>query len=198
MLDDLINGFVGYLSKGNMIDMQEEYLKKQFEMQQSYYKAQKQRSDSLFNRNYYRGYLELPGARNLMKQVREQLEEQTRALRSSAASTGATPQAIVAAQKNNNRILNSAVGTLAEQGERNREQAYMAYQTRSNQLDDYMHKAEMDNFMKKTSLELQSKQNLYSFLQPTVNQFVQGMTPAVDILKSYIGDSISQSRGNRE
>ena len=74
----------------------------------------------------------------------------------------------------------------------------MAYQTRSNQLDDYMHKAEMDNFMKKTSLELQSKQNLYSFLQPTVNQFVQGMTPAVDILKSYIRDSISQSRGNRE
>lgn len=102
-----------------------------------HYNQQMDNATSAFNRSYYRNYLDNSNARNMLKRVREQLNEQTKAMRNTAVVTGATPEATIAAQKNNNRVLDSVVGTLANIDANAKSRAESVYEARKQQLDNF-------------------------------------------------------------
>ena len=137
-LMDFAAPIISFVSQQNEYNRQLDMAKQRQDMMNGYYQRQMDNVTSEFNRNYYRNYLDNANARNMLKQVREQLGEQSKAARNRAAVTGATGEAVAAVQKYNNRALDNVVGSLAAAEETGRESAASLYDTQRQQLDNLM------------------------------------------------------------
>ena len=121
-------------------------------------------ASNLFNRRYYTNYLDTPTAQNMLKQVREQLGDQSRAMRNQRVVTGATGESLAALQKNNNRVMDSAVGTLATADVNMKERALQDYAQAREKADDMMFKVELDGVMRENVQQNKSDENNRNYL----------------------------------
>lgn len=121
-------------------------------------------ASNLFNRRYYTNYLDTPTAQNMLKQVREQLGDQSRAMRNQRVVTGATGESLAALQKNNNRLIDSAVGTLATADMNMKERALQDYAQAREKADDMMFKVELDGLMRENVQQNKSDENNRNYL----------------------------------
>lgn len=167
-MENLVNQIVGIFANKYAIESDRKRNDAMYRMQRDFYDKQMQKNTSLFNRTYYRNYLDTPAARNVLKQVREQLDDRTKALRNHAVVTGATPEALAAVQKSNNKLLDSAVGRLAEVGERGKEKLLFNYENKRNTLDEYMHNATMKHMMTDWEIDNRRMKQNISLLQPAI------------------------------
>ena len=176
MLNYLLGSTLGMLSQNVALGHQNDYLDKQLDMQQKYVKEQLNNATSLFNRNYYRNFLEAPSARNMLKRVQEQLNEQSRALRNTAVVTGATGQNIAAVQKANNKALDEVIGTLASADAQNKERHLLNYENTRNKLNEYLHGGMMNYYNQKMKLQGDAYSGLNSFLSPYLQKSLNSMS----------------------
>lgn len=121
-------------------------------------------ASNLFNRRYYTNYLDTPTAQNMLKQVREQLGDQSRAMRNQRVVTGATGESLAALQKNNNRVMDSTVGTLATADMNMKERALQDYAQAREKADDMMFKVELDGVMRENVQQNKSDENNRNYL----------------------------------
>lgn len=129
---------ISFLSEQDGYNRQMDMARLRQNMMSNLYQRQMDNATTAFNRNYYRNYLDSANARNMLKRVREQLGEQTKAARRQAAVTGATGEAVAAVQKNNNRVIDSVTGSMAAADEANKERAASLYDNQRMQLDNMM------------------------------------------------------------
>ena len=160
---------------------EEEYLDKYKELNQEYYDKQMLHATNLFNRNYYRNYLDTPTAQRMLKQVREQLGEQTRSLRNTSTVMGLTGESMAAMQKNNNKTIDNVVSSLATTDERQKEAALHNYENVRSKLDDFLFNVRKDDMTKRNALNekfIANKEGAYMPLLHGVLDFVGDIADA--------------------
>ena len=136
---------------------------------------------NLFNRNYYRNYLDTPTAQRMLKQVREQLGEQTRSLRNTSTVMGLTGESMAAMQKNNNKAIDNVVISLATTDERQKEAALHNYENVRSKLDDFLFNVRKDDMTKRNALNekfIANKEGAYMPLLHGVLDFVGDIADA--------------------
>ena len=160
---------------------EEEYLDKYKELNQEYYDKQMLHATNLFNRNYYRNYLDTPTAQRMLKQVREQLGEQTRSLRNTSTVMGLTGESMAAMQKNNNKAIDNVVISLATTDERQKEAALHNYENVRSKLDDFLFNVRKEDMTKRNALNekfIANKEGAYIPLLHGVLDFVGDIADA--------------------
>lgn len=112
MIGEAILGTVGGLASGIYGGIKSAKAAKE---QQRLIDEQERKNDAWYNRNYYQNYLDSTEAQAAMKRVENTLKKQNQEARATAAITGATPEAAVAQQQENNEILDNTATGLAAQ-----------------------------------------------------------------------------------
>lgn len=165
MWKTFLNATSNLASQGVSLYKKNQMLDKQWDLQNDYVKNQLNNATSMFNREYYKNYLDTPSAQNMLKRVREQLDEQNRAMRNTAVLTGATPQAMAARQRVDNKALDGAVSTLATADAQNKQHILDNYEKRRNQLNDYLQGGAMNYYKQKMNLESERNTGLSQFIK---------------------------------
>lgn len=150
-----LSSYMGNKATQNQRDYSEMYKR----LARQYRNNQLASAANLFNRRYYTNYLDTPTAQNMLKQVREQLGDQSRAMRNQRVVTGATGESLAALQKNNNRVMDSAVGTLAATDMGVKERAMQDYARTREKADDMMLKVELDGMMRENTQQNKKDEN---------------------------------------
>ena len=158
-----VQPFFSFVAQQNDFNRQTQMSEGRYNVLMQHYQQQMNDATSAFNRSYYRNYLDNSNARNMLKRVREQLGEQTKAMRNAAVVTGATPEAAAAVQKNNNRVLDSVVGTLANIDADAKVRAENAYEERKRELGDFRLGAAVNRYNEQSAIELARKRNENNF-----------------------------------
>lgn len=157
---------------------QERYLDKYKELNQEYYNKQMQHVTNMFNRNYYRNYLDTPTAQRMLKQLREQLGEQTRTMRNTSTVMGLTGESMAAMQKNNNKVIDNVMGSLATADVQQKEAALYNYENVRSKLDDFIFNMRLDDMRMRNELnegKIANKQSGYVSLLNGIADYVGGM-----------------------
>lgn len=162
-------------------------------MMNELYQRQMDNATTAFNRNYYRNYLDNANSRNMLKRVREQLGEQTKAARNRAVATGATGEAVAAVQKYNNRTLDNVVGSLAAAEEANKEKAASLYDAQRQQLDNMMTSSTMKYFEDTSALSKAMSDNRQQLLMGFGSQYMKRLE---DYLKGESEDDAWPGQAN--
>lgn len=181
MFKKLIDNAATYFIKSKVQDRKQDYIDKIYNMHKKNYDAQMADATSLFNRSYYRNYLESPTAQNMLKQVREQMDRRSKSLRNSAAVMGYTPESVAIMQQNNNRSLDSILGNLARTDEASKERALYAYDNKRSKLNEYMYAAKFN--------KLQSD---YEINESRVGNRLEFWAPIYDSLTTLINDQLKK------
>ncbi len=164
---------ISFLSEQKEYNRQMDMAKLRHNMMNELYQRQMDNATTAFNRNYYRNYLDNANSRNMLKRVREQLGEQTKAARNRAVATGATGEAVAAVQKYNNRTLDNVVGSLAAAEEANKEKAASLYDAQRQQLDNMMTSSTMKYFEDTSALSKAMSDNRQQLLMGFGSQYMK-------------------------
>lgn len=173
MLTDFLQRLGGYGITDWSLNRQKEFLNKSEALDKEYYDKQMKQATNLFNRNYYRNYLDTPTAQHLLKQLREQLGEQTRSMRNTATAMGLTGQSMAAIQKNNNATIDGVVGRLATADVQEKERALQTYDNVRSKLDAFLFDRSKDYMTKRFELKEQRINNLLGLITPTLDSLVK-------------------------
>lgn len=114
-------------------------------------KQSAQKLDNMFNREYYQNYLDRSDSQNLLSNMRDQLSQQSKQLRNTAAVTGATPEATVAAQKYQTEALGKAAGAIAANGASWKSSLLNSYLSARGNINNRI--ADVQNARNRTNLE---------------------------------------------
>lgn len=142
-----------------------------YDMHKKNYEKRMSEATSLFDRRYYRNYLDTPTARNMLKQVQEQMKSRSEAMRRSAAVMGYTPESLAINQKSNIEALDRMMGNLAQADVAAKEQASYNYEARRNQLNDYLFNAEVDKRKAAYEQEVGHLNNIAELVPPLLKGF---------------------------
>ena len=119
------------------------YAKKENDQAQKALQAQKNRYDqklrnlnTLFNRSYYSNLLDRSDIRGLLGNLRDQMMKTTETLKNQASISGATPEAVTAAQKGQNQAYGNAVSQVASYATSWKENALQNYLSARNALEE--------------------------------------------------------------
>ncbi len=85
--------------------------------QQQAIDSQKAQNEAWYNRNYYSNYMNSNQAQAAIKRVEDTLRRRNQEAQASAAVTGATPEAQVAQQANDQSLMSDVVSNLASKGD---------------------------------------------------------------------------------
>ncbi len=162
MEKDLFN----YLFNNDNLNLQRRYNERANNLANAYYDKEAQYASNLFNRNYYRDYLQTPMAQNMLKQVRNQLGNQLQTMRNTSNVMGLTGESMAAMQKNNNQMLDSVAGKLAEMDVMQKDRALNSYENVRNRLGNFVFNLEMDKLNRERALEEQKYKNIYNLFSP--------------------------------
>lgn len=113
----LISSIVGGVKASKAAKAQQEALDEQKENEQNWYA-----------RNYYQNYLDSTEAKAAIRRVNDTLSRQNEQTRAAAVISGATPEAIQAAQEAGNETLSDTMAGLAAQGTARRQQVDAQHQ----------------------------------------------------------------------
>ena len=139
-----------------------------------------QYATNLFNKNYYRNYLDTPTAQRMLKEAREMLGEQTRSLRNTSTVMGLTGESMAAMQKNNNKMLDNMVNSLSVADVQAKEKALYDYDKVRSKLDDFIFTMRMDDAVKRNAIKEQSAQNMTTVISPYFNQILDMLGGKID------------------
>lgn len=184
---------ISFLSEQEEYNRQMDMAKLRHNMMNELYQRQMDNATTAFNRNYYRNYLDNANSRNMLKRVREQLGEQTKAARNRAVATGATGEAVAAVQKYNNRTLDNVVGSLAAAEEANKEKAASLYDAQRQQLDNMMTSSTMKYFEDTSALSKAMSDNRQQLLMGFGSQYMKRLE---DYLKGESEDDAWPGQAN--
>lgn len=119
------------------------YAQKENDQAQKALQAQKKRYDqklrnlnTLFNRSYYSNLLDRSDIRGLLGNLRDQMMKTTETLKNQASISGATPEAVTAAQKGQNQAYGNAVSQVASYATSWKENALQNYLSARNALEE--------------------------------------------------------------
>jgi hypothetical protein len=84
---------------------------------EQYLQGQQTENDSWYNSNFHGDYLQRSDTQALMKNLRDNLKTQTKRTESTAAITGATPEAQSVAKENANRVITDTYSRLGAMGQ---------------------------------------------------------------------------------
>lgn len=167
----MINGLYDYYAGRKKLGSMNDYNEEKLEKQQEYYTRQMNNATSLFNRLYYRDYVNTPQAQNMLKHVRKQLDEQSKALRNTSVVMGYTPEAMIAKQKSNNQLLDNVVSTLSAADAQQKEKAMYNYENMRNRMEDFLHAANMENMLNEFNVQQELQKWNYEAAKPYVQKF---------------------------
>lgn len=153
MWKSLLKASYGILTHNAAINREKNYLARQNKLQREYVKESMDKAASQFNRIYYRNYLDTPAAANMLKQMRDQLLEQTRALRGASVVIGTAEPRVAAVQSANNKELSRVVGVLSAADTRQKERAVTNYENVWQKLSDSLYAGASEYYRKKMTLE---------------------------------------------
>ena len=85
--------------------------------QQDALNQQKAKNEAWYNRNYYANYMDSKQSQSAIKRVEDTLRRRGQATAAQAAVTGATPEAAVAQQANDQQLMTDVVSNLASKGD---------------------------------------------------------------------------------
>lgn len=92
--------------------------------------------NTLFNRSYYSNLLDRSDIRGLLGNLRDQMMKTTETLKNQASISGATPEAVMAAQKGQNQAYGNAVSQVASYATSWKENALQNYLSARNALEE--------------------------------------------------------------
>lgn len=116
---------------------QKQQAQEAWQEQQQQYEQELSQLNSLFNRTYYSNMLDRSDVRSLLGNLRDQMTETTQNLKNQASITGATPEAVTAAQKAQNQAYGRAVSQVAGYATTWKENALQNYLTARKALEAY-------------------------------------------------------------
>ena len=85
--------------------------------QQQMLNQQRNKNEAWYNRNYYQNYLDSKEAQAAIKRVEDTLRRRNQEAQATAAVTGGTPEAVLAQQENDQKMMGEVVGNLATRGD---------------------------------------------------------------------------------
>ncbi len=179
MLDKIMNSTFSFLMNERELTKQRKYINSIYEMNKKHYENQLSNATSLFNKTYYRNYLDTPNARNMLKKMREQMNDKSKALRNTASVMGTTPEALAIVQKDNNRALDSLMGNLAQADATQREKALYMYEDQRNRIEELLHKAKMENMAQNYMLDEKHFANKMENFMPYIKNGIDQMQSSV-------------------
>ncbi|MBO7318365.1 MAG: hypothetical protein J6U43_06580 [Bacteroidales bacterium] len=179
MVTELLQGLVQVPMSLLAQTQQERYLNEYNKLSKEYYNKEMQRANNLFNRSYYRNYLDTAPAQRMLKQLREQLGEQTRAMRNTANVMGLTGESLGAIQKSNNKAIDQAFGALASADAQQKENALLNYESVRSKLDNFLFNTRLEDLNKR--MQLSNKQGAFM--------------PLLNGMMGYIGTLADQQSG---
>lgn len=180
MVGDLLKGAYKYIVDEEAVKRQRDYQKEYNKLNKAYYDKQMQYATNLFNKNYYRNYLDTPTAQRMLKEAREMLGEQTRSLRNTSTVMGLTGESMAAMQKNNNKMLDNMVNSLSVADVQAKEKALYDYDKVRSKLDDFIFTMRMDDAVKRNAIKEQSAQNMTTVISPYFNQILGMLGGKID------------------
>lgn len=83
--------------------------------------------DTMFNKDYYQDYTQRADVQSALARMREQMKRNSEANRNTAAVTGATPEAAIAAQEADRRQLGETTSNIAGQATTYKDQVKNRY-----------------------------------------------------------------------
>ena len=96
-------------------------------------------NQAMFNADYYGDYTQRADAQNIIRQMREQMDRQTKRDNNTAVITGGTVEAQAAAKEGRNRAMSNLFGNLAAHGQRFKDRAKDRYMHRKAQIDNMLY-----------------------------------------------------------
>lgn len=184
---------ISFLSEQDEYNRQMDMAKLRQNMMNDLYQRQMDNATTAFNRSYYRNYLDNANSRNMLKRVREELGEQTKAARNRAVATGATGEAVAAVQKYNNRTLDNVVGSLAAAEEANKENVASLYDAQRQQLDNMMTTSTMKYFEDASALSKAMNDSRQQLLMGFGSQYMKRLE---DFLRRQSGNDAWPEQSN--
>lgn len=123
---------------GSYLYAQKENAQAQKELQarQNRYDQELRNLNTLFNRSYYSNLLDRSDIRGLLGNLRDQMMKTTETLKNQASISGATPEAVTAAQKGQNQAYGNAVSQVASYATSWKENALQNYLSARNALEE--------------------------------------------------------------
>lgn len=102
--------------------------------QQQMINQQRAKNEAWYNRNYYQNYLDSKEAQSAIKRVEDTLRRRNQEAQATAAVTGGTPEAVLAQQENDQKLMGDVAGNLAARGDAVKRQVDAQNQANENAL----------------------------------------------------------------
>lgn len=107
----LAGGIYGGIKSANAAKKQEQLIN-----------TQQAKNNAWYNRNYYQNYLDSSESRAAIKRVEDTMKKRNQEAQATAAITGGTPEAVLAQQENDQKLMSDTVGNLAARSDARKEQ----------------------------------------------------------------------------
>lgn len=138
---------------------------KELQARQNRYDQELRNLNTLFNRSYYSNLLDRSDIRGLLGNLRNQMMMTTETLKNRASISGATPEAVTAAQKVQNQSYGNAVSQVANYATSWKENALQNYLSARNALEELYQPAKSnykDNILGQTFNNFNFLKNLFN------------------------------------
>ena len=176
MIGSLINSVYDYARKTGRRNNQSALVVKEYQNRKEDYNRRLTDARSLFNRNYYRTYIDNVDARNLMDRTQEQLRERTRAMYNSAVVTGDSSGAVGLLHRNNNKTLKEVETALDGTHQQQQNQAKSAYENSRKSLADYIQEAKTQRDEKLDAISSDGYDDIFGLMSPMINFVSSGFS----------------------
>lgn len=169
MIGNLLNSVMDYLATSQTQGNQRTIIENEYQNRKKSYNRKLNEAKSLFDRNYYRTYMDGVEERKIMERAQEQLRERTRAMYNTSVVTGDNSGAVGMLHRSNNNAMKQVETTLAENDNVQRRQAKNQYENSYRSLTDYIQEAKIDRGAKNYALSRSKDNNYMTLLRPFSN-----------------------------
>lgn len=125
---------------------------------------QQSQLDNMFNTEYYGDFMSRADNQSLMRNLRNQTQQQNQQTQTQAAIVGSTPEAIAAQQKNNAAMVGNTYSTIAANGANWKSGVLNNYINNSNAVHDKKYNTYMNAYNMFKNGEENASQNLHNSL----------------------------------
>lgn len=95
---------------------------------------ERQANEAWYNQNYYQDYLNRSDSQAAIKRVQDFITKRNKTVAATTAVTGATPEAVLAEQENNQKLLSDTVGNIAANADSYKDSVQARYQQQKNNI----------------------------------------------------------------
>lgn len=181
MVGNFLNSVFDYIAKQNERNNQHAMIEHEYDLRKKDYNRRLAEAESLFDRNYYRNYMDDVETRHLIDRTQQQLQERTRAMYNSAVVTGDNTSSIGAMHRRNNTAMQQLDAGFGQSQQQQRKQVKEGYDNTKRTLMDYIRDAKNDRTKKHYAVNQSDYNDELSFLRTITNR-----------IGSTIGSGVSQ------